>query len=252
MPNTLHHSANNRDICTNHPGIIPLGAAPEAFFLSLVAGWIDAVGFLYFSGLFVAHMSGNSAALGAFLGAGEWKQALPHLFAIPVFILGLVAGYWMMRTGRSYQRCAVVFVVEATLLAVFALSMEWIHAPTIASSAYYLIALTPLLAMGLQNATLRQLGRSGFPSTYVTGILDTFGRAIAGILTTRSSSLEHSIEWRNARTSGTLWVCYAAGAISGSIGIVRAGPSILILPLGLLIVIAVIFWFRENEPKNKN
>jgi uncharacterized protein DUF1275 len=63
----------------------PPFAATEAFFLSGVGGCIDAIGVLTLGGLFVSHMSGNSAALGAAFGHGDWRTGSPHLFAVPLF-----------------------------------------------------------------------------------------------------------------------------------------------------------------------
>ena len=67
----------------------PAFAATEAFFLSGVGGCIDAIGVLTLGGLFVSHMSGNSAAFGAAFGHGDWRTGLPHLFAVPLFLVGL-------------------------------------------------------------------------------------------------------------------------------------------------------------------
>ena len=71
-------------------------------------------------------MSGNSAALGAAFGHGDWWTGLPHLFAVPLFLVGLFAGYlWILR-APTYRRCAsILLLIEALLLAVFG----WLFAP---------------------------------------------------------------------------------------------------------------------------
>ena len=104
----------------------PAVRAPrEAFLLAGVGGSIDAVGVLTLGGLFVAHMSGNSAAFGAAFGQGDWRVGLPHLVAIPVFVLGLFLGYLWILKARTYLRCAALLAAEAVLLAVFFGLVVW-------------------------------------------------------------------------------------------------------------------------------
>ena len=123
----------------------PAFAATEAFFLSGVAGCIDAIGVLTLGGLFVAHMSGNSAAFGAAFGQGDWWTGLPHLFAVPLFLVGLFGGYlWILRTP-SYRRCASILLIEALLLAVFAILFARSGSPERNTLAYFGFAALPLL-----------------------------------------------------------------------------------------------------------
>jgi uncharacterized membrane protein YoaK (UPF0700 family) len=63
-----------------------------AVLLAWVAGFVDAVGYLSLSHLFLAHMSGNSAAMGAYFGQGRWGAAFHRAFPIPMFVLGVAAG----------------------------------------------------------------------------------------------------------------------------------------------------------------
>jgi uncharacterized membrane protein YoaK (UPF0700 family) len=213
----------------------PARAAFEAFLLAGVGGCVDAIGLLTLGGLFVAHMSGNSAALGAAFGQDDWWTGLPHLFAVPIFIAGLFLGYvWILR-NPTYRRCAALLLVEAALLAVFALSLALCGPPGRNSLAYFLFATPPLLAMGLQNATLRQVGRSAFPSTYVTGVLDTFAKSAAMVAVNGRGS---GPEIATARRAAFLWLCYVLGALSGSAGLLVFGSGVLLIPLAVLLIIA--------------
>lgn len=73
-------------------------AATEALLLSGIGGCVDGIGVLTLGGLFVVHMSGNSASLGAAFGQGDWRMGWPHLFAVPLFLIGLFLGYmWILR-----------------------------------------------------------------------------------------------------------------------------------------------------------
>ncbi len=54
-----------------------------AVLLAWVAGFVDSLGYLALAKVFTAHMSGNSAAVGAELGAGNWHEAMVKGLAIP-------------------------------------------------------------------------------------------------------------------------------------------------------------------------
>ena len=207
----------------------PAFRAPrEAFLLAGVGGSIDAVGVLSLGGLFVAHMSGNSAAFGAAFGQGDWHRGLPHLLAIPVFVLGLFLGYlWILR-ARTFRRSAKLLATEAFLLALFAVAVR--------SGAGFPAAIPALLAMGLQNATLRELGKSSFPTTYITGVLDMLGKSAARAVLERGGPA-----LADARRAGTVWLSYAAGAILGSAGLAVLGVAIVSVPVVILAALAVHF-----------
>ncbi|HEY6677131.1 MAG TPA: YoaK family protein [Terrimicrobium sp.] len=216
----------------------PAFAATEAFFLSGVGGCIDSIGVLTLGGLFVSHMSGNSAALGAAFGHGDWRTGLPHLFAVPLFLVGLFAGYlWILR-APTYRRCASILLIEAVLLALFAWLFARDGSPERNTLAYFGFAALPLLAMGLQNATLREVGRSAFPSTYITGVLDALAKSAALAVIGREESGTDS---RTAARAARLWLCYLLGALSGSAGLLLFRAGVLLLPVSILVVMAARF-----------
>jgi len=208
----------------------------ETYLLAAVGGCIDAVGVITLGGLFVSHMSGNTAALGAAFGQGDWHAGWPHLFAVPVFVLGLFLGY--LWTGESFRRCASVFLAEAALLTVFGAAL-WITGglPT-NTPGYFLLATPPLIAMGLQNATLRQIGRSSFPSTYVTGVLDRLAKGAALWFEYRGTP-KAAAQREETLVSLFVWFAYVAGAIGGGVGLLMKQPLVLAVPIGVLAFLAV-------------
>jgi uncharacterized membrane protein YoaK (UPF0700 family) len=211
------------------PAAAPVLRAPrEAFFLAGVGGSIDAIGILTLGGLFVAHMSGNSASFGAAFGQGDWAKGLPHLMAIPVFVLGLFLGYLWILGSRTYRRCAMLLAAEAVLLAGFYVLVR--------SGAGFPAAIPALLAMGLQTATLRELGFSSFPTTYVTGVLDMLGKSAARAVLERGGPA-----LADARRAGAVWLSYASGAILGSAGLAVLGVGIVFVPVVILGTLAVRF-----------
>lgn len=218
----------------------------EAYALTAIAGFVDAVGFIIFAGLFVANMSGNSAALGAWLGQGEWRHGLPHLFAVPIFVVGLVGGYIAITLNCTLLRCALLFVVEAALILLFIILQIFLDPPVPLSNVHFLTATPLLLAMGMQNAPLRQIKKSVFASTYVTGILDTFSRSIAGLICAYLKGGSATHERSSAIRSGALWLSYIAGALLGGFSLIHLGPIVLLLPIFVLLGVAGYFFYAQR------
>src|SRR5919205_1586345 len=67
--------------------------------LAMVAGFVDAIGYLGLFRLYAAHMTGNTASGGADLGRFEWGSALHSMFPIPIFLIGVCLGALMKQTG---------------------------------------------------------------------------------------------------------------------------------------------------------
>jgi len=220
-----------------------IATTAETYLLAAVGGCIDAIGVITLGGLFVSHMSGNTAALGAAFGQGHWSAGWPHLFAVPVFLLGLFLGYlWV---GQSIRRCAGIFLTEAVLLAIFGVTLKLTGGLPTNSPGYFLLAMAPLLAMGLQNATLRQIGRSTFPSTYVTGVLDRLAQATAQFWNTRGTP-EAPAKRREALSALGIWLSYVAGALAGSAGLLVLGTAVITAPVLILVLLAAKF-LREDR-----
>lgn len=208
----------------------------EAFLLAGVGGCVDAIGLLTLGGLFVSHMSGNTAAMGELFGQGHWSAGWPHLFAVPVFVAGLFLGYWWAGQEVNLKRSAAILFLEAGLLGAFAAAMLAAGYPAPGHSWYFLLATLPLLAMGMQNATLRVMGRSAFPSTYVTGVLDRFAQCCAEYVRARGTA-GAGPAWSNAVSALGIWLSYAAGALAGGAGLLLGGASFLVAPSLILLVL---------------
>jgi uncharacterized membrane protein YoaK (UPF0700 family) len=223
----------------------------EAYFLASIGGFVDAFGILTLGGLFVAHMSGNSAAMGAAFGQANWAEGMPHLVAVPIFVLGLFVGYALMLRSPGYRRCAMILIFEALLLASFGLGMAWLGAGARNSAQYFAMAALPLFAMGLQNATLREIGHSAFATTYMTGVLDAMAKAAARWIVKSPAGSEQDV--LIARQAAAMWLSYVVGAIAGSAGQLTLHYEILVIPVVILLVIAGRFLALGgaiNQPPN--
>jgi uncharacterized membrane protein YoaK (UPF0700 family) len=211
----------------------------SVLWLAGVGGCVDGIGFIALGSLFVSHMSGNSAALGAYFGKGDWQLGLPHLFAIPVFVLGLILGYYFTARWNSMKPVVFILLGEAILLTAFLCLLALNGNPALGSPTFYAMATLPLLAMGLQNATLKKVGSMTFHTTYVTGVLDTLGESSARALLKHESMppAMASPTWV-AKMAASTWAAYIVGALYGSATLLYAGAFALALPVASLVLIA--------------
>lgn len=240
------------------PGLLSSPNAWVAVTLAWVGGCVDAIGFLMLAHLFTAHMSGNSAAMGAFLGAGRGGAGLHRAFPIPLFVLGVVLGYALLegtRRGGGRHAFRVILGIEAILLILFWVSGQLVfqgHAPRQGVGvAFHAVAALPVLAMGLQNTALRHVGRTGIHTTYVTGVLDGFGRACVSVGFALLDALRAEPRRRKvllrrvARHAaiaqgallGSVWLAYALGAYVGGVIVRTGGLLALGMPITALIIL---------------
>ena len=83
--------------------------------LSMLAGYVDAIGFLGMGGFFVSFMSGNTTRLGVSAAAGHFAYASIAAGLISSFILGVIVGAAVRRSVSEGAR-AVLFLVSALLV----------------------------------------------------------------------------------------------------------------------------------------
>lgn len=140
--------------------------------LSLLAGFVDAIGFMLTGGFFVSFMSGNSTRLGVALATGERMAALAAVL-IASFVGGVVLGALIGRAAGRGKRRAIL-ALTAALLALAALLAD-LGAP---GAAVAVVA----LAMGAENIFFEESGEVRLGLTYMTGRLVKIGQAIAAAL----------------------------------------------------------------------
>jgi uncharacterized membrane protein YoaK (UPF0700 family) len=168
--------------------------------LSALAGYVDAIGFLHLSGLYVSFMSGNSTRMGVALAAGQWAAAAESLGLIVLFVIGAGAGSLIV-LGHGVHRQPWVLLAEAALLGAGALAYAF-ELPNAAIAAI-------VLAMGLENAVFQIKGGAGLGLTYVTGALVKVGQLAA-------AALRGGARWAWAPNL-LLWAALVAGCICGAL-----------------------------------
>ena len=87
---------------------------PLAIALSSLAGFADAVGFLWLGGIFISFMTGNSTRMGTELGGPDWSQAVVPVGVLGVFVAGVVVATIVRRSVRR-GRLVIMLLVTGLL-----------------------------------------------------------------------------------------------------------------------------------------
>ncbi len=190
-----------------------------ALALLSVAGWVDALGYVQWHGLFVSFMSGNTTALGAATLAHDGATAIETGRAVLIFVVGVIVGE-LLRAATGRWNRSVVLVTETLLLglAYVVAVKHWGEAATAAVTG---------LAMGVQTAAVHRAAGLTVSLTYVTGTLVNIGRSIV-------KALLGEAPWRDAFFFAGLWCALFVGSAGGAIVAAISTPMALLVAAALL------------------
>lgn len=141
--------------------------------LAILAGFVDALGFLKLGGLFVSFMSGNSTRMAVGL-VGARQGSLLAGALIAAFVAGVMLGMCVATRSGPWRKQAVLALV--VLLLVLAASLvthgDRIMLPTLLMAA----------TMGAANAVFQRDGEVSVGVTYMTGTLVKLGQHLVAAL----------------------------------------------------------------------
>src|SRR3954447_21428805 len=209
----------------DHPRHGPLPAL--LLVLTVATGVVDAVSILALGRVFIANMTGNVVFIGFALAGAPGFSLAASLLALAGFLLGAAAGGPVVaRLGGSRGRLlAVVTTAELVLLA-GAVVVAALSAEPFATTPRDLIVLIAATALGLQNATARELAVPDATTTVLTMTLTGF----AADLRQRNGQ----VLLRRLLPVGAMLV----GALAGAALVLRESAS-WALALALLLVAVV-------------
>jgi len=198
-------------------------ALRRAAVLCLVAGFVDAYGYMALGHVFTANMTGNTVLLG--IAAAELDSGRVLTFAVTLiaFFAGATGASLMIRTlgKRPLVLLTVALVLAATPVLHLAERSE-------------LLLLT--FAMGMQGAALSRFGSTSLNTVVVTGTM----LRLADELTARLLS---AVEREPKPAPGAIaiplaaWLVYGIGAAVGALFLALLAYPLL-APAALLLVIA--------------
>jgi uncharacterized membrane protein YoaK (UPF0700 family) len=170
-----------------------------AAWLSTLAGFVDATGFLSLHGYFVSFMSGNTTQLGVGLAQDAHGAAIAGAMIV-AFVLGVMGGTLAGRAG-PFSRATRILTLVALLLVLAAILGQ--------RGLGFAAAVTMTLAMGAENAVFEQEGEVHIGLTYMTGTLVKLAQHLTSALTGGSR-----FGWLSYLS---LWLGLAAGALAGAL-----------------------------------
>lgn len=193
-----------------------------AAFLSALAGFVDAIGFLSLGGFFISFMSGNSTRLGVGLAQAS-SAAIVAAALIGNFVLGVIAGSLAGHVAGRHRR-PVLLALVAMLLAVAA-ALATAGMPRAA-------VLFAGLAMGAENAIFERDGEVHIGLTYMTGTLVKLGQRLTAAFLggDRMGWLPYLM----------LWLGLVTGGLSGALVYPHLGLSALWIAAGIAFLLALV------------
>jgi uncharacterized membrane protein YoaK (UPF0700 family) len=198
--------------------------------LAWLAGWIDAAGYLRLNGVFLSFMSGNTTQLGVALAKGHGSTVFLITSVVVLFVVGVIAGEWAAAIGAR----PLVLGGESVLLWMGA-AANWLGP---SSSSVVLVPL--VLAMGIQNASVRRASGIAISLTYVTGTLVHLGREIF-------EASRGAIRWRSILPYAAMWGGFLAGAVTGAFAWQHWRVMALAAPAATVSLLAVWSTVRRGD-----
>lgn len=210
-----------------------------AYLLAWVAGVLNSVGFVAV-GFYTSHMTGITASVADHLVLGGARLVGLGILALMFFLLGAMACAiqfnWARRRARR-DRFALVLLTEALLVLVvggLADEVTWEH------REWPLVAVL-CFVMGQQNALITKVSDATIRTTHVTGMVTDIGIEL-GKFGYRSRMEDVEPVRGDARKLWMLSVLVAlffVGGVVGAAGFLLVGFVVLLVPAGLLLLVAV-------------
>ena len=199
-----------------------------ALALALLAGFIDATGFVANGKYFVSFMSGNTTRFSVDLATDPASAIAPALLILG-FVCGVAFGALVARRAGRWRKTAVIGFTTALVVLSAAGRMAGAEVVFLGCSA---------LAMGAINNTFSRETHVAIGLTYMTGALVRFGQGLAAWLCgeVREGWFFNIL----------LWASLAFGAVGGALAEIAAPAVAPWLSTGLTILLCLFAYTIER------
>lgn len=200
--------------------------------LTLVSGYVDAIGFLHLGQVYIANMSGNSVAVGLHGARLEWAEVSKHGWPIVSFVCGVLVSRLILTWAHrhdSKRAIALVFSLEASFMGAFLAIRSG------SAAVFFLV-----FAMGIQAATIPHIGGTSIYTCFVTGTLVRFGATLADVVWSfwdgglRAALADPSAP--QCLLFASNWSVYVLGAVAGTLALQSIGVSAIWAAFGTIVM----------------
>jgi uncharacterized membrane protein YoaK (UPF0700 family) len=198
--------------------------------LSLVAGYVEVIGYTDVGGIYPAIMTGNTVQFGLTLATAQWER-----FALLAFAIGLffVASIISALIRRRLKHPPYELIIMAATLAV----ADFIRLDPALRIAVELPLLA--LAMAMQGETISRFGGVSLQTIVVTNNMVKFSDALVGrylVKPTAGSTVAKHPDLKEVLMPGLAWLSYSIGASAGAILAVMFWLPLLLPALALILI----------------
>jgi uncharacterized membrane protein YoaK (UPF0700 family) len=232
------------------PVAVPASSFWPASIMSMVAGFIDVVGYVALFGLFTAHVTGNFVLIGATL-VEHSHGILTKLLALPMFmaIVAAVRLLVLLYERRRRPVLSVLLAFEVLFLLLFMVAgLMAVPLDTPDSPLSMLAGLMGVAAMGIQNAQSRLAAAGQVPTTIMTGNTTQAVIDLVDLLARNPQTVTAARQRLHKMVPAI--ISFAFGAISGALAYTLLSFWCLLFPIVLLIVVRL-FFLTQMEPPLK-
>lgn len=202
-----------------------------AILLALIAGFIDAAGFIKWK-TYVSFMSGNTTQLGAALFAGKPGIIITSITVIGCFFLGIYTGT-CLSLWKKMRLKTFPFIIVAAILVLYTLATCYFNLSAIPSIA--IIG----FATGIMNTIVTAVGSQKVNTDFVTGTLNSLARNTAMMHMTEDVTAREQYK-ASALHLLLVWLGFLSGAGAVPFTLPFLGVWIMAVPILLLLTCFII------------
>ncbi|TDX10436.1 YoaK family protein [Flavobacterium sp. S87F.05.LMB.W.Kidney.N] len=208
--------------------------------LTMIAGYCDTVTFVAADSIFSAHVTGNFIVFAYQIIKGSDAHAWIKLLTFPVFIFAVIVGGRIAL--KSVNHYTILFWEGIVLVLCGIASYVFGYLQIFSEWAIYIVAMTTVFAMGLQNAFGKLFAKETHgPTTMMTGNVTQASLDLGNLIKNGTNDADSLLSFKKQLVTilGFLTGCFL-GAVAGKF----FGLGTLLIP-GLAMIIC--YCYHRNN-----